>query len=219
MNVTGDISRTLAPLPDGHPFFLRPSSWTAPYSSESGDYKAVPPTIAMRGPTPDSLMATSSGRMSMHLLSSSQAPKLLAFHLPKSTWNYYSSLDPYSTHDEAAPSDFRLEHQGRQPASTVAFPPPRSRVSAHRNSKKYRCHSCDTAFSQKQGLNRHNKDKHSQRNFCPYCSDFEWSSGRYYLFKMHLETKHPGAALPRTRRGSGRDLRLSKSQTLVPSLV
>ena len=195
MSITRDTSRTLVPLPDDRPFSLRPFSWTGPHPSESGDYKALPPTMAMRGLTQDSLTAT------MHIPSFSQAPGLHTHspvHLPNSTSNDYSPLVPCSIHDEATPPDFQLERQGRQLAPPTPFTPPLSRVSAHRNSKKYRCHSCDTDFSQKQGFNRHNKDKHSQRNPCPYCSDFEWSPGRHYLFKRHLETKHPGAALPRT---------------------
>jgi hypothetical protein len=200
MNVTRDLSHTLVPLPDDHPLSFRPFSWTGPHPSESGDYKALPPTMAMRGPTQDYLTATTSlSRMSMHFASSSQAfgsHNYSTVHLPNSTSNDYTPLNPYSTHDVARPSDFQLERQGRQlaPTGTVAStPPPPSRVSAHRNSKKYRCPSCDTGFSQKQGLNRHYKDKHLQRNLCSYCSDFEWSLGRQYLYKNHLETKHPGA--------------------------
>ena len=202
MNVTRDTSRVLVPLLEAHPFIhTRPISWTGHHSNECGDYKALPPTLAMRGWTEDSLTATTSlGMTSTRLPSSSQAPEFYtcpAVHLPNSTSNDECSLDQYSVHDEVAPSDSQLDHQERQLVTTVTISPPPSRVSAHRNSKKYLCHTCDTGFSQKQAFNRHNKGKHSQRISCPYCRDFEWPRGRRYLLKTHLETKHPGAPLPR----------------------
>ncbi|KAH8989383.1 hypothetical protein EDB86DRAFT_2943797 [Lactarius hatsudake] len=117
-----------------------------------------------------------------------------AVHLPDSTLNDYIPLDPYFTHDEAAPS---FGHQVRRFANTVAFTPPSSRVSVRRNSKKYLCDipRCSSGFAQRQGLNRHIKDRHLRRIRCPYCSDFEWSEGRFYLFKSHLRKMHPGAQL------------------------
>ena len=201
MNVSRDISRMLVPLPDDHTFFRRHFSWTVLHSSEVGDYKVLPSTVAMHRQRQDSLTATTSlGNMSMHSPSPSQAPGLhtySAVRLPNSTSNDYGPFDPYSTHDKAAPSNFQSECQGRQLPTPVASTEPQTGVSARRNST-YWCRSCDTGFSQRQALNRHDKDKHSQWNPCPYCSDSRWSPGRRYLFKIHLETKHPGAALPRT---------------------
>ena len=167
MNVTGDTSRILVPLPEVHPSIpTRPISWTGRQSNKFGDYKALPPSLAMRGRTQDILTATtSSGMTSTHLPSSNQAPELCtcpAVHLPNSTSNDECLLNPYSTHDEVAPSDSQLDTQERQLVTTVTTSPPPSRVSAHRNSKKYWCYTCDTGFSQKQGFNRHKKGKHSQ---------------------------------------------------------
>ncbi len=209
----------LCPPPDDHPFTpTRPFSWTGSYSGEFGDQEAFPTTTAIRGSTQDSSTATTSfGEMEMHSTSFSQAPGLQTYsavHLPDSTPNDYSSPDPPSTHDEAA----------HQLETTVAFTPPSSRVSSHRNPKKYWCHSCPSGFVQEQGLNRHIKDTHSQRNSCPYCRDFEWSKGRLYLFKRHLRKIHPGAPLPRTKtqrqdEAPGSPWNCRSSLTLVPSLM
>ena len=107
--------------------------------------------------------------MSIHLPSSSQPPGLRthsAVHLPNPTSNDDCSLDPYF-HDEVAPSNFQLGRQGPQIVTTVALPPPPSRVSVHRNYKVL-VPLCETGFSQKLGFNRHYEDKHSPRNPCPY---------------------------------------------------
>ncbi|KAH9032162.1 hypothetical protein EDB85DRAFT_1274916 [Lactarius pseudohatsudake] len=192
-DVTRDTSRMLAPLSDDHPFpSTRPFSWPESYSGESGDHEAFLATMAIRGSTLDSGTATTFSPLELR----SMAHTYSAVHPPDWTLDGYSPVDPYSTHDEAAPS---LEHQVHQPANTVAFTtPPSGRVSARRNSKKYRCdiQGCTSAFAQRQGLNRHTKDKHSSLKPCLYCSDFEWSEGRSYLFKKHLKKMHPGAPLP-----------------------
>ena len=136
----------------------------------------------------------------MHSLSTNQAPSLhtySAVYPLNPTLNVCGPLNRHSTYDEVAPSDFRLERRGRQFASTDASNPLRSRTS--RKSNTCRCHFCDTIFSQKQGVNRHVKDVHLERNLCPYCSDFEWSPGRYYKFREHLLSDHPGDAVPTTR--------------------
>ena len=57
------------------------------------------------------------------------------------------------------------------------------------------CRDCGVSFSQRQGLNRHNRDKHSPRNICSLCGVFVWSSGRKYLFIRHLRRHHPGAVM------------------------
>ena len=178
----------LEPLRDVHPFIsTRPSSWMGHHSSEFGDYTALPPTMALRGWTRDNLKATTSLDMvSTRLPSSSQAPGIYTcstVHVSDPTSNGDCPLDPYSTRDEVALSKFPLERQGPQLLTTVAFTPPPRRVSVHGESKKCWCHICDTGFTQTQGFNRHNKDKHSQQNPYPYCSDFKSSPGRKYLLR------------------------------------
>ncbi|KAI9464599.1 hypothetical protein BJY52DRAFT_830825 [Lactarius psammicola] len=59
---------------------------------------------------------------------------------------------------------------------------------------RYFCHYCDARYVNQQGLNRHIKDKHTPQNQCPFCN-FVWSPGRRYLFRRHLESEHPEAAL------------------------
>ncbi|KAH9049281.1 hypothetical protein EDB83DRAFT_1410125 [Lactarius deliciosus] len=171
-DVTRDTSRVLVPP-------TLPLSSARSYSGESGGNETFSALMAIRVSTRDSGTATTP----------------LAVHLPDSTLNDYIPLDPYSTLDEAAPS---FEHQVRRFANTVEFTPPSSRVSGRRNSKKYMCDipRCSSGFAQRQGLNRHMKDRHLRRSRCPYCSDFEWSEGRFYLFKTHLRNMHPGAPLP-----------------------
>ena len=59
----------------------------------------------------------------------------------------------------------------------------------------FRCRTCGVNFVQRQGLNRHKKDKHRQRKTCPLCNSYSWSSGRRYLYLRHLEKRHPEAVL------------------------
>jgi len=59
------------------------------------------------------------------------------------------------------------------------------------NSGRFRCRACGARFSQKQGLNRHKRDKHSRKMFCRICKKYIFSSGRRYLFIRHLEKQHP----------------------------
>ena len=165
------------------------------------DYEVLPVTMPIRGPMQDGRTATDTfDEMEMHSLSSSQAPSLhtySAVYPPKTTLNFYRPLTRHSPYDEVEQSDFRLERRGRQFASTNASIPLRNRTP--RNSNTYRCHPCNTTFSQKQGFNRHLKDVHLHRNLCPYCNDFEWSQGRYHKFRAHLTSEHPGAAVPTPR--------------------
>ncbi|KAH9045012.1 hypothetical protein EDB84DRAFT_1469404 [Lactarius hengduanensis] len=60
--------------------------------------------------------------------------------------------------------------------------------------QQYTCTACDVGFTNRQGLNRHNGDKHMPRNVCPHCGVFKWSQARNYLFRKHLESKHPEVA-------------------------
>lgn len=64
-----------------------------------------------------------------------------------------------------------------------------------RNRGTYSCHTCNANFVQRQGFNRHNRDKHEPRNICPHCRVFTWSPGRNYLFTKHLEIDHQEVTL------------------------
>ncbi|KAH9161834.1 hypothetical protein EDB89DRAFT_694126 [Lactarius sanguifluus] len=198
-DVTRNISRMVVPLSDDHPFVpTRPFPSSGSYPGESGDHEALTATMGIRGSTWDGGMApTPLGTTTTFSPSSSQALGLHSqtysavwppTHLPDSTLNDYSPLDPYSSHDEAAPS---LGHQVRQLSNTVASTPPSSRVTARRGSKKYRVRciipGCSSTFAQRQGLNRHIKDRHSHWRRCPYCNDFKWPEGRSYLLTKHLK--------------------------------
>ena len=180
------------------PPFSRPGSHPNDLMS---DYELFA-TIPIRSPIQDGRTATDTfDEMGIHSSSSNQSPSLHTYttiYPPNPTLNGCRPLNHYSTYDKATPPDFRLEHRGRQFTRTDAYAsnPLRSRTS--RSSKTYRCHFCDTTFAQKQGVNRHVKDVHLDRNLCPYCSDFEWSPGRYYKFREHLMSEHPGVAVPTT---------------------
>ncbi|KAI9456982.1 hypothetical protein BJY52DRAFT_1379277 [Lactarius psammicola] len=176
-------------LPPVLPYFksiLFAYTWTGSYSSEFGDHEEFPATTAIHGSTQDSSTATTPlGNMAT---TSSQALGLhtySAVRLPDSPSNDHSLLDPHSTHDDAT----------SQLATTAAVTLPPSPVEAHQNFKKYWCPYCPSTspsgFVQKQGLTRHIKDKHMPWNSCPYCSDFEWSQGRRYLFDDHIRKIHP----------------------------
>lgn len=52
--------------------------------------------------------------------------------------------------------------------------------------RSYVCNTCNKAYKQRQGLNRHQRDVHSP-NSCSYCG-IKWS--RPYLYKKHLIQKH-----------------------------
>ena len=116
-------------------------------------------------------------------------------HLPNS--DDVSPLVANFTHGEATLPDFRLDRKGHQLATTRGLTPPTSRSLADRDrKKKHWCQHCMRGFSQKQVLNRHNRDKHSPWNLCPYCRTFEWSPGRPRKFKAHLRKYHPDVAPP-----------------------
>ena len=186
------------PLPSYHPPIRTPPfSWTGSHLNDLiSDYE-LPATMPIRGPMQDGRTATDTvDEMAIHSLSSGQSPSLHTYtpiYPLNPTLNGCRPLNRHSTYDETTPPDFQLQRRGRQFASTDASNP-RSRTS--RNSKTYRCHFCDTTFTQKQGVNRHVKDVHLDRNLCPYCSEFEWSPGRHYKFREHLMAEHPGVAVP-----------------------
>jgi hypothetical protein len=59
--------------------------------------------------------------------------------------------------------------------------------------RKFWCRICDLGFVQRQGLNRHEREKHGPRNICHLCNTYEWSPARNYLFTKHLRRYHPEA--------------------------
>jgi len=72
---------------------------------------------------------------------------------------------------------------------------PQDRPYQYQKSKKkariprFLCDDCGTEYAQRQGLNRHHREKH-EPNLCMYC-DAEW--GRPYEYRDHLEKHHPDA--------------------------
>ncbi|KAH9031445.1 hypothetical protein EDB83DRAFT_2652476 [Lactarius deliciosus] len=62
--------------------------------------------------------------------------------------------------------------------------------------KLYECSSCKLKFAQRQGLKRHNKDKHEPKQGCSFCAQFTWSQGRRYVYRRHLQKEHPDVVLP-----------------------
>ncbi len=60
----------------------------------------------------------------------------------------------------------------------------------------YQCSSCCVSFSQRQGLTRHNKDKHEPKERCSFCVEFTWSQGRRYVYRKHLREEHPDVVMP-----------------------
>ncbi|KAN0141076.1 hypothetical protein V8E53_000832 [Lactarius tabidus] len=61
------------------------------------------------------------------------------------------------------------------------------------------CSSCCVRFSQRQGLLRHNKDKHEAKKRCDFCEEFTWPRGRRYVYRRHLQEVHPGNISPSMR--------------------
>jgi hypothetical protein len=80
--------------------------------------------------------------------------------------------------------------------SSVRDPPVR------RNRRTYSCRACNANFVQRQGFNRHNRDKHQRRKICPHCRIFTWSPARNYLFTKHLERDHQEVTLQEVSWGS-----------------
>ncbi|KAH9032396.1 hypothetical protein EDB83DRAFT_1839722 [Lactarius deliciosus] len=107
--------------------------------------------------------------------------------ITSSSAHYYSSTSVY-LNENASP--FAAGRAGRHPmASSIRV------ARAGRNRTRFSCHVCNVGFVQKQGLNRHNRDKHQPRNICPHCGVFRWSPARHYLLTKHFETDHPGVPL------------------------
>ncbi|KAH9031187.1 hypothetical protein EDB84DRAFT_176514 [Lactarius hengduanensis] len=113
-----------------------------------------------------------------------------------STNDHGSSL-PYSLHqnEEAASPNFQSAVQVSHPVMVASSIASSQVAPVDQISRTLWCSICRISFSQRQGLNRHNRDKHTPRNTCPLCETYEWSSGRRYLFLRHLERHHPEAVL------------------------
>ncbi len=113
-----------------------------------------------------------------------------------STNGHGSSL-PYSVHqnEEAASPNFQSAVQASRPVIDPSSIASNQVAPVDEISGTFWCPICGVSFVQRQGLNRHNRDKHSPRNICPLCERYEWSSGRRYLFHKHLERHHPEAVL------------------------
>ena len=173
----------------------RPFSLTSSLPSRLGNQNSPSSYMAISGTTEDSRIEAASFEKMVLKLSRplSNEVHTADTHLPNLT-SY--DLDTNFTHDKEKPSDFRLDRQEHQLATSGGFTPPPSCFFAYRDCKKYWCEPCEIGFSQKQGFTRHKKDKHLQRNICPYCRSFEWSPGRLYKLKAHIKEHHPNAAPP-----------------------
>ncbi|KAH9011916.1 hypothetical protein EDB84DRAFT_1569455 [Lactarius hengduanensis] len=179
INVSTDTFREFAPIPDDSHSIYAGANLMGVAQGSMRDNCAI---------------TTSLGIRSMYPASPGQPPVAINSAILPTTRssNHYSPTSPDSDHgDGPAASYFRSASQGRQHNATVSLIAS-SRVSdARRHPKKYWCQTCNAGFSQKQGLRRHDKDAHFSRLLCPHCEDFEWSPGRKYIFKKHLEAKHP----------------------------
>jgi hypothetical protein len=104
-----------------------------------------------------------------------------------------SSVRPY---DNPAPSTIQVPQSQNRNAGTM-----------ERREKKNWCTLCQMEFSQSQGLSRHIKDKHKDKESCLYCSSFKWSPGRPYIYRNHLRMRHPQSPSMKFDRGIQKDLR------------
>ncbi|KAI9454306.1 hypothetical protein BJY52DRAFT_1392353 [Lactarius psammicola] len=111
--------------------------------------------------------------------------------------NGHGSSLPYSGHqiEETASPNFQSAIQASHPAIVASSIASNQVTPVDELSRTFWCHICGVGFVQRQGFNRHNRDKHTPRNICPLCERYEWSSGRRYLFLRHLERHHPGVVL------------------------
>ena len=80
----------------------------------------------------------------------------------------------------------------------------RRKNTTERCEKKNWCSLCEIDFSQSQVLIRHIKDKHQTKESCFLCTSFKWSLGRPYLYRKHLQTRHPQIPLPEARQKGSR---------------
>ncbi|KAH8995869.1 hypothetical protein EDB86DRAFT_1070294 [Lactarius hatsudake] len=112
---------------------------------------------------------------------------------PEMSTNDHGSSLPYSV-EEAASPNFLSTLQTSRPVITSSIPSNQV-VPVDDISGTLWCPICGISFSQRQGLNRHYRDKHTPRNTCHLCGTYEWSPGRRYMFLRHLKRRHPEAVL------------------------
>ena len=58
----------------------------------------------------------------------------------------------------------------------------------------YECHICDSSSTEPQELKLHLRNNHGYQILCSYCGKFECTPERSYLFRSHLQSKHPEIA-------------------------
>lgn len=130
--------------------------------------------------------------------------------------NDFSSSPPSSkcsiSGSTRGPSMFQEENQAPRThnedehlVNFVPNPPlqctPRYRGTSEEETAKemHQCSSCCVTFSQRQGLLRHNKDKHEAKKRCDFCEEFTWPRGRRYVYQRHIQEVHRGAVSPSMR--------------------
>ena len=87
---------------------------------------------------------------------------------PHPTWGTPKSIGPFATSSYSRHSILKQESK--------------------KHVVRYRCEICPKEYTQRQGVRRHQREKH-EPNYCPHCPTFRW--GRLYQFKDHLKKKHP----------------------------
>ena len=69
---------------------------------------------------------------------------------------------------------------------------------------EYTCHICLKIYSQKQGVRRHQREKHNA-SLCMHCYSFEY--GRPYRYKEHLRKYHPDVNIDKALADAARTYR------------
>lgn len=95
-------------------------------------------------------------------------------------------------HHAASPNLPSTAQASHRPMASSSVASIRGLQMRRNHTETYSCPAsgCKSIFVQRQGLNRHYRDKHQPelRNVCPFCGVFKWS--RKYLFTRHLERDH-----------------------------
>ena len=58
----------------------------------------------------------------------------------------------------------------------------------------YQCHICNNSSTEPQDLKLHLRNNHGYQILCSYCGEFECTPEQSYLFRSHLQSKHPEIA-------------------------
>ncbi|KAI9436347.1 hypothetical protein H4582DRAFT_2058997 [Lactarius indigo] len=164
------------------------------------DYEAIYPGIeAIQEPTLDTNTApVPIGEKMVDPATTREALGRYNVRTTSSSVHYHSSTIPHYVHrnENAAPLDFISAGRiGRHPMASSSITSSIRVARASRNRTRFSCGVCDVGFVQRQGLNRHNGDKHQPKNICPHCGVFKWSPARHYLFTRHFKRDHPGVPL------------------------